>query len=87
MAGFKLTNVITQAAADAISEALHGETYMDLQVLLCPAGGSWDVWVETEYFDKLDEDDEELSHETQTEELRDMVIEVMAQTIIKSGRE
>lgn len=43
----ELTRVLNADQADRIKLALHGKSYMTLQVLVCPAGGEFQVSVQT----------------------------------------
>jgi hypothetical protein len=46
----KLTNVINKEQGDKVKEILEAiDTYMNIKVLVCPIGGSMDVWAETMY--------------------------------------
>lgn len=51
MTQVKLTNVISQdsPAVYRLRRILHGKTYMNFRVLVCPIGGSFDVLAETDY--------------------------------------
>lgn len=59
-----------------IREALHGKTYMNLQVLACPAGGEFEVGV-VAYYDKDDGSKGCYSDE----EVREMVLFVLAHAV------
>ena len=65
-----LTNVIHPEAAAPLVGYLEGRSYMNLRVGLAPAGGSFDVVVETDRPD------------TSEEELREMVLELLAQKVM-----
>ena len=51
----KITSVVTKDQAAKFVEAIEGESYMKFHVLLCPAGGSFSVSVETTYDGTLEE--------------------------------
>ena len=65
-----LTNVTHPEAAAPLVDYLEGKSYMNLEVGLAPAGGSLDVVVETRRPD------------TSEEELREMVLELLAQKVM-----
>lgn len=45
-----LTNVIKKEQGEEIKKIIESiDTYMDIKVLICPAGGSMDIWAETMY--------------------------------------
>jgi hypothetical protein len=64
-----LTRVIREESAAGIKAVLHGRTYMNLEVLVCPAGGEFQVSVQT------------LRPDTTKEELTEMVLGVMCDSI------
>jgi len=51
----EITSVVTKDQAAKFVEAIEGESYMKFHVLLCPAGGSFSVSVETTYDGTLEE--------------------------------
>jgi hypothetical protein len=69
----KVHNVTSREAAEPLVRLLEGKTFMNLEVGLAPAGGSFDVWVTTRRPD------------TTEEELREMVMSVMASCILDMG--
>lgn len=44
-----LMNVCYPERAEGLKRALHGKTYMNFRVTVCPAGGMFTVNVETDY--------------------------------------
>jgi hypothetical protein len=66
----KLTRVIRPESAEAIKATLHGRTYMNLEVLVCPDGGEFQVSVQTRRED------------TSEAELTEMVLGVMCDSIV-----
>ena len=65
-----LTNVLHPEAAAPLVGYLQGRSYMNLEVGLAPAGGSFDVVVETR------------RPNTSAEELREMVIELLCHKVM-----
>ena len=47
MTSIKIHNVTRREHAQPLIDKLQGETYMNLEVLVCPVGGSFDVLVQT----------------------------------------
>lgn len=70
MPQIKIHNVIDPKSADPLRDALHGQTYMRLEVLVCPVGGSWDVLVQTRDAEVTEAD------------LTEMVLGVMSHALI-----
>lgn len=70
----KVTNVPREQDAASLVRALEGKTYLNLSVLVCPVGGSFDVRVQT------------LRPETSKEELTEMVFGVLASEV-PSGKD
>lgn len=66
----KIDNVLRREAAAPLENLLNGKTYMNLEVHVCPVGGSFDVNVQT------------LRPETSEEELREMVLGFLASAVI-----
>jgi hypothetical protein len=66
----KLTNVTNRGYAQPLIDALQGKSYMDLQVALCPIGGSFDVNITT------------MRPETSEQELTEMVLMIMSSTVM-----
>lgn len=64
MTSFKLTNTARDNAAEKL-QAVLGSCYMRFRVHACPAYGSFDIWVETDYTE--DEN-----------EAKDMVLDILA---------
>lgn len=56
----------TQAEGEKIRERLQGKTYMQFEVLVCPAGGEWEVIIQTHRL------------ATTQQDLTNMIIHVMA---------
>lgn len=74
MASIKIHNVSSEASAQPLKAALQGQSYLNLDVQLCPVAGSLDVRVET-----LDP--------TATEaELTEMVLGILSHEICRAGR-
>lgn len=71
MAYMLLTNSISRESAEKYVEKLDGRTYMNFHIAICPVGGSFDVWVES---------NTGVTHN----ELKEMVIEVLAQDLISN---
>lgn len=74
MANIKIHNVPSTVEAAPLIAALQGQSFMNLDVQLCPIGGSFDVHVET-----LDPNVEEA-------ELTEMVLGILAHEICRAGR-
>jgi translation elongation factor EF-Ts len=51
MISINIGNVTNEQAAEKLVNALEGRTYMNFHVALCPAYGSVDINVETDYTD------------------------------------
>lgn len=73
MNDIKIHNVIYREDAEALRRLLEGKTYMNLEVRVAPAGGSFDVWVGTG------------RPGTSEEELRDMVMAVLVSCALDMG--
>jgi len=73
MAMVRITNLAgspgSEPMLDKLKQALNGKTYMDFNVIACPVGGSFDVFVES-------------AREDSEEELTGMVMMVMADIIM-----
>jgi len=54
----KIDNLVDEKSGAHWVEAFEGRSYLDMKVRFAPAGGSFDVWLETEH---PDADEEELS--------------------------
>ncbi len=65
----KLTRVMRRESAAGIEATLNRKSYMDLEVLVCPDGGEFQVWVQTRRPD------------TTEAELTEMVLGVMCDAI------
>lgn len=61
---FKLTNETSRERGEALKAYLNGQSYLNINVLLCAAGGSFDIIVESVNTDSV-------------EELRDMVMFIL----------
>ena len=72
MVMIKITNTSTEPSCPKLIAALEGKTYMDLHVIFCPVGGSFDVCVETQY-------------DTTEDDLKDMVLGILSYDLIISG--
>lgn len=70
MTSIKITNVTSEGRALPLVRCLEGRSYMDLRVVLAPAGGSFDVWAGTSRPD------------TTEDELREMILELLAQRVM-----
>lgn len=73
MPTIKINNVTSRAAAQPLVRALGGKSFMKLEVGLAPARGSFDVLVSTNRGD------------TSEEELREMVMLLLCQTVLDMG--
>jgi hypothetical protein len=73
MTSIQIRNVTSREAAEPLVRLLKGKTFMSFEVGLAPAGGSFDVWVTT------------LRPDTTEEELREMVMSVMASCVLNMG--
>jgi len=51
MVSIKFGQVSKRELADKFIEEIQGQTFMNFQVTICPAYGSFDIMVETEYTD------------------------------------
>lgn len=58
----KVSNVFRREQAEPLQKLFEGKTYMNLEVGVAPAGGSFDVWVSTR------------RERTSEEELREMAM-------------
>lgn len=70
MTSVKIHNVSHRADADLLVRLLQGRTYMELKVVVCPIGGSFDVLVQTARLD------------TSKKELTDMVLGVLCHHVL-----
>jgi hypothetical protein len=52
MVSISVGNVTRKEQAQKFVDAIQGKSYMDFQVKFAPAGGSFEVWVETAYFNQ-----------------------------------
>lgn len=74
MANIKIHNVLQEREAQPLKSVLQGQSYMNLDVQLCPVGGSFDVKVET------------LNPGVSEAELTEMVLGILAHEICRAGR-
>ncbi len=74
MANIRIHNVTGEASAQPLKAVLQGQTYMNLDVQLCPVQGSVDVRVET------------LNPDVSEAELTEMVLGILAHEICRAGR-
>ena len=51
MTSISIARVTKKEQAKKFEEAINGQSYMDFKVLVCPAGGEFEVIVETAYTD------------------------------------
>ena len=51
MTSISIARVTKKEQAQKFAEAINGQSYMNFQVLICPAGGEFEVIVETDYTD------------------------------------
>ena len=72
MANIKIHNVSNEAQAAPLQAVLQGQSYLNLDVQLCPAAGSLDVRVET------------LHPEATEAELTEMVLGILSHHICRS---
>ena len=56
MTMIQITTTISHQRALPLVKLLHGKTYMDIQVLVCPEGGHFRVYAETNHPDATAED-------------------------------
>lgn len=66
----KLDNVSRREDATPLETLLNGKTYLNLEVLVCPVGGSFDVLAQT------------LRPETSEEELRETVLSFLTSAVL-----
>lgn len=69
----KVHNVAYRDDAEPLMKALHGQSYMNLEVTVAPAGGSFDVWASTS------------RPNTSKEELREMVMSLLVTCVLDMG--
>jgi hypothetical protein len=96
-----LNNVIDKKDAEPIVKMLQGKTYMELDVTVCPVGGSFDIVVSTSYEEpldsyleeiedigggKTDEEKEEMRRVAVRNEMRELVLGVMSFEIMKGAK-
>jgi hypothetical protein len=66
----EITRTSDRARAERFKAAVHGRTYMDFRVLVCPAGGEFSIVVESSY-------------PAPAEEVRGMLLHLMAAEIMR----
>lgn len=96
-----LNNVINRKDAEPIVKMLQDKTYMDLDVAICPIGGSFDIVVSTSYEEPLesyleemedigggrtDEEKEEIRGAAIRNEMRELILEVISYEIMKGAK-
>lgn len=56
--GGKLTTInigrMSKGEGDRLAQRLNGKTYMNFEILVCPAGGEWAISAQTTYEDSPD---------------------------------
>ena len=55
MTSISIARVTKKEQAQKFKKAISGQSYMNFQVLVCPAGGEFEVIVETAYTDDVAE--------------------------------
>ena len=51
MTSISITRITKKEQAQKFEKAINGKSYMNFEVLVCPAGGEFEVIVETTYTD------------------------------------
>jgi len=69
MAQISIFRTGSREEAEAFKDKMQGKTYLDFNVLICPDHGEVEVWIQSIYADGV-------------EELREMVMMVMAESVI-----
>jgi len=69
----KIANVHTREQAGPLIERLQGRTYMDFEVGLSPAGGSFEVWVTTQREDATEA------------QMQELLVGLLAHEVMRSG--
>ena len=73
--------------AQKFVDAIHGKSYMDFQVKIAPAGGEFEVLVQTQYFDNMltGKNGARLRQEIANRQAQDMLNLVMFGIINRGG--